>query len=454
MTGLIKYGAIAGVLCLAADAAWAQESTEALRKELLAMGGQMDATSGLLPAPAASVGALPALAPEPEPMMFDDSPTGSNTWLKTIKLSAFVDVGWTKNWNDPRTTLTNPGRMFDTSSNGFLFNMGEVMLEKVASSDSPAGIRLKMGMGKDAGFLASTENLGTSAQFDIVEGYVEYLAPIANGIDFKVGKMATLAGYEVIESKDNWSYSRSLLFTWAIPLTHTGVRATYAFIDQISLTLGYVNGWNMINDNNNGKTFEGQLNLNPTPWLNVIVNSYYGPELAQGAAVSGANSSGDQRYVVDVCATVSWTTWKFGINYDSGDDQQLGPANAKNPRGSPDNWGGVAVYVKDQLTRWYAPSIRAETFRDGTGGVSGFAGSTPGGPFNTGFTIDNAGAPEAGKIHLWEVTFSNEFRINDNLLFRLEFRHDRASKLVFQEGNDLKGRHGQDTIGAEAIFMF
>src|SRR5579862_6683932 len=449
MTGLIKYGAIGWMMsCLAAGAAWAQESTEDLRKELLAMGGQLDKTSGLIPSPEAP-GALAAFAPEP--MMFDDSPTGSNTWLKTIKLSAFVDVGYTKNLNDPRTTLTNPGRMFDTNSNGFLFNMGEVMLEKVASSDSPAGIRLKLGVGKDAGFLASTEGLGTSAQFDIVEGYVEYLAPIGNGIDFKVGKMATLAGYEVIESKDDWNYSRSLLFTWAIPLTHTGVRATYAFIDQISLTVGYVNGWNMIADNNNGKTFEGQLNLNPTSWLNLIVNSYVGPELAP---FGGANSSGSGRYVVDVCGTVSWNTWKFGVNWDSGRDEELGPPTAKDPRGSPDNWGGVAFYVKDQVVRWYAASIRAETFRDGTGGVTGFFAPGAGAPANTGFTIDNDGLTQAGKIHLWEVTFSNEFKINDNLLFRIEYRHDRASKDVFNEGNDLKGRHGQDTIGLEAIFMF
>jgi hypothetical protein len=453
MTALIKVGVIGCLLsCLAAGAAWAQESTEDLKLELLGAGGPGGSAGPSIVYEAIAPAGLAALAPEP---MFDDNPTGANVWLKTIKLSAFVDVGYTKNWNDPRLVLTNPGRMFDTHSNGFLFNMGEVMLEKVASADSPAGIRLKMGMGKDAGFLASTENLGTSAQFDIVEGYVEYLAPIANGIDFKVGKMATLAGYEVIESKDNWSYSRSLLFTWAIPLTHTGVRATYAFIDQISLTLGYVNGWNMIADNNNGKTFEGQLNLNPTSWLNVIVNSYYGPELAPPGTAGNINSSGDQRYVVDLCATVSVSTWKFGLNYDSGDDQQLGGApTAKNPRGTPDNWAGGAVYIKDQFTRWYAPSIRAEYFRDGKGGVSGFAASTPGGPANTGFTIDNDGLTQAGKIHLWEVTFENEFKINDNLIFRLEYRHDRASKRVFQEGLDTTGRHGQDTIGAEAIFMF
>ncbi|HLY76176.1 MAG TPA: porin [Planctomycetota bacterium] len=442
MTGLIKFGAIGWMMsCLAAGAAWGQDSNAELKKQLLALAGQGESSGLTLSyAPAVpTVFAAPVPEPTPEPM-FDDSPTGTNVWLKTIKLSGFADVGYTKNFNDPRGnpgSLTNPDRMFDTTSNGFLLNMAEVMLEKVASSDSPAGIRLKLGMGKDAGVLASTEGLGASPQFDIVEGYVEYLAPIGSGLDFKVGKMATLAGYEVIESKDNWSYSRSLLFTWAIPLTHTGVRATYTFMDQLNMTVGYVNGWNMINDNNNGKTFEGQLNANPWSWLNVIVNSYYGPELGTGLA----NSSGAQRYVVDACATVSYSTWKLGLNYDSGSDQELGPATAKDPRGSPDNWGGAAVYLKDQLTRWYAPSIRAEYFRDGTGGVTGFnVGNQPGKP--------------VGKVHLWEVTFSNEFRINDNLLFRAEYRHDRASKDMFEEGNDVQGRHGQDTIGLEAIFMF
>src|SRR5579872_2547483 len=154
MTGLTRLGATAGIMaCLAAGAAWAQESTEEIKKELLAKGGQGESVGlSLSAAPAAPTG-LAALAPTaPEPAAFDDNPTGANAWLKSIKLSGFADVSYTKNLNDPRTILTNPGRMFDTSSNGFLFNMGEVMLEKVASADSPAGIRLKLGFGKDAAF--------------------------------------------------------------------------------------------------------------------------------------------------------------------------------------------------------------------------------------------------------------------------------------------------------------
>ena len=41
-----------------------------------------------------------------------------------------------------------------------------------------------------------------------------------------IGKFVTSAGAEVIESKDNWNYSRSLLFAWAIPYYHFGPATT------------------------------------------------------------------------------------------------------------------------------------------------------------------------------------------------------------------------------------
>ena len=58
----------------------------------------------------------------------------------------------------------------------------------------------------------------------------------------------------MIETKDNWNYSRGLLFTYAIPFYHFGLRAKYAFNDKFALTGYLVNGWNNIVDNNTGKT--------------------------------------------------------------------------------------------------------------------------------------------------------------------------------------------------------
>jgi hypothetical protein len=402
--------------------------------------------AGVVP-PAAFAGLLPTTLSEPPAPAPDQAPdpTGSNQWLKSIKLSGFVDIAYTKNFNNPGNfpaagapapfppNTQNNARFFDTQGNSFLFNMGELMLEKVASADSVAGFRLKLGFGKDANTLSSTEGLGLSAQFDLVEGYAEFLMPVGSGLDFKIGKMATLAGYEVIESKDNWDYSRSLLFSWAIPLTHTGLRASYSFIDGIlSATLGVMNGWNMIADNNNGKTLEFQISANPFPWLAALFNLYTGEE-GQGNA-----SVGVHRFVLDGDITITWNEWKLGWNGDFGSDQG---ASIVPVAGRRDEWGGNALYLKYQATHWYAPSLRGEYFGDNGGGVTGFGiASNPAGPF-------------VGRMQIWEVTFENEVKINDNLLFRLEFRHDEANANIFLRGN-AAGKRYQDTVAFETIFMF
>ena len=46
------------------------------------------------------------------------------------------------------------------------------------------------------------------------------------------GKFVTSAGAEVIESKDNWNYSRSLLFAYAIPYWHFGAAHLDAGIED------------------------------------------------------------------------------------------------------------------------------------------------------------------------------------------------------------------------------
>src|SRR5260221_371771 len=59
-----------------------------------------------------------------------------------------------------------------------------------------------------------------------------------------MGKFVTFLGYEVIESPANLNFSRGLLFTNAIPLTHTGIYADYKFNDTVEVKLGIVDGWN------------------------------------------------------------------------------------------------------------------------------------------------------------------------------------------------------------------
>src|SRR5207244_956039 len=87
---------------------------------------------------------------------------------------------------------------------------------------------------------------GASGQFaaespykNIEEAYGSYMAPVGEGLQFDVGKFVTNAGAEVIEAKDDWNYTRSLLFQLAIPFYHTGVRMTFAPNSTISLMANY-----------------------------------------------------------------------------------------------------------------------------------------------------------------------------------------------------------------------
>jgi hypothetical protein len=422
--------------------AWGQDSTEELKREVETLKEKVQVLES-------RANAKPeAESPKPDPetavpislgreldFMQQADLTALNKWLKDIKLSGFVDASYTQNFNNPKSPQNNVDRSFDTQSNSFMFNMAELMLERVSTADSVAGFRLKIGAGHDANVLFASENWsGTGAapattSFDLVEGYVEFLAPIGRGLDFKIGKFATLAGYEVIEAKDDWNFSRSVLFTYAIPLTHTGIRATYSFIDQLSVTAGIVNGWNVVLDNNASKTLEFQVNATPFDWLSALVTAYYGAE-------QPANNSA-KRAVIDAVATVTWKDLKIGLNYDWGEDQ----AGGVFPLAVTNDWSGAALYLRYQLTRWFAPTLRLETFKDDKGGM-------------TGFTIANQGVTPVGGVTLNEATLSTDIKINDNLMFRLEYRHDHASKHIFLRNEDLNGKKEQDTMAGEVIFQF
>ena len=72
------------------------------------------------------------------------------------------------------------------------------------------------------------------------QAYLTAVLPVGAGLTVDVGKFVTHMGNEVIESKDNWNYSRSFLFAYAIPYYHTGIRLTYPLASTLSGTLDHL----------------------------------------------------------------------------------------------------------------------------------------------------------------------------------------------------------------------
>ena len=102
--------------------------------------------------------------------------------------------------------------------------------------------------GEDAKFLnRATLGAASAASTDENNVYIENAygilrMPYGNGIDLYFGRFVTLVGVEVIESKDNWSASRGLLFNFGMAFAHTGLRVSYDWNDKFSTTVGINNG--------------------------------------------------------------------------------------------------------------------------------------------------------------------------------------------------------------------
>src|SRR5882672_1523742 len=292
-----------------------QEQVKALQAEVSALKGAPSAApaSAALAAPSAPVAAAATSAPSAAP-----APTGLAALLGPTTLSGFVDTYYGYNSNQPAGRQTGL-RNFDINSGQFSLNMLELIADKAVDNTSRVGYHVSLGFGQAMNLVNSTEVgpgavPGTSiSNFDqyLKEGYIEYMAPVGKGLQINIGKFVTPAGAEVIESKDNWNYSRSLLFSWAIPYFHFGASAKYAFNSKFAVTGYVVNGWNNSIDNNTGKTVGFSAAWTPNAKFSVIETYLAGPEQT--------NDNGNWRQLTDTVVAYNPTAkLSFIANYDYG----------------------------------------------------------------------------------------------------------------------------------------
>jgi hypothetical protein len=179
-----------------------------------------------------------------------------------FQISGTVLTSYTQNFNNPYNNI-NQLRIFDTAANSFMANMAQVVFERPANASGSGmdrvGFRARLNFGTDARFSRARTNFqpgNDNTELDMQEMYAEYIAPIGNGLKIQAGKINTLIGYEVINAWENPNFSRSMMFGLSQAFTTTGIRFTYPFAKWATASIGLINGWDNIEDNNRGKSFE------------------------------------------------------------------------------------------------------------------------------------------------------------------------------------------------------
>lgn len=344
--------------------------------------------------------------PTPEP-----SPSPAASPAPSIDVSGFIDAYYMYDFNKVAPAL----RTFDVQHNAFSLSLAEIAFQKSPTTDSRAGFRADLDFGKTADIVASFEPEGSNGKEiykHIQQAYVSFLATPKLQLDF--GKYVTPIGAEVIESKDNWNYARSVLFGYAIPFYHTGLRATYTASDKVTLNAYLTNGWN-----NSSVIYKGEpgfavgATLKPDAKVTWILNDMFGPE----PTTANPDGGGPKRNLFDTTLTLTATpkvTLMANADYGSQGDTK---------------WWGVAAYAKYQATPTWAVVGRYEYLDDSKGGF---------------MTIGGKGQT---------LTVTSDHKLPGDMMLRLEYYLNLTKNPFFTDSDGVL-KKSQSTLTAGVVYAF
>ena len=432
----------------------------------------------------AAVASLSLADSAPEASAQDTKKMVQNNFVETaqkgIKLSGYVDAGYSYNFAgaNQNGSVVNSRVQSDSAQQGdFNLYAVKIALEKAMTSENKAqaGFRVDVMIGEDAKYLANPSVQSNSAQDSnylfLEQAYVQLRAPVGNGWDFKVGKFASILGYEVMERPANMNITYGLLYN-QFPFWYTGVLSSYKFDEYLDGKLGVANG---ANSDNNTTTSGGSDGVALLASLNVTApggnanwshnfeystaseNSTGNPETTTATTQNALPSNVGSTTAAGGAWTIiynSWGNWapkfandKLLLAFDTvlGNTAGANGYNSTNDPNTPNNttWWGASAYAKYQFNDWFSLASRGEYF-----GGDNLA------KIGNGLAANNQ---DAG-LSWWEYTITAGFNVIDNVLIRAEYRLDWGDNI---SGTNTGANAGQlnssgpaHYAGAEVVYSF
>ena len=345
-----------------------------------------------------------------------------------LSVNGYIDAGY--NWanRDLQAGAQGNGtalRTFDNQNNSFVLHQLGLTIAKQPKEGF--GGLVNFTVGSDAQVIhsfpePSVANNGllgaATSEFDVTQGYLSYSQGALTVIG---GKFTTLAGTEVIASTGNNNISRSILFG-AIPFTHTGVRASYAPSDTVTIYGGLNNGWDQMQDANRQKTLELGATFNPVKPLTMTLSGYFGNE-NQGPGGFGTGPNGERDLIDFVLNYIASNSLSFG--------GEILTFKQDIPGGTSAKYQGLALYGSSMLNQQWRASVRGEYFDDKDG-------------FRYGTTTG---------VKYYEATLTLAYLPTKDVELRTEVRGDKAKEAVYQD-SDGSQKKSLLTFGLQGLYKF
>ena len=264
-----------------------------------------------------------------------------------ITMSGYIDTAYSHASKNIEGTSATAGRVFDAQNNSFVLHQVGLTIAK-QPKEGFGGV-VNVTAGKDAEVINAADGTGSST-FNLTQAFAQYAT---GNLTVIAGKYTTLQGTEVIASPSDVNFSRSLLF-FGEPVTHTGIRGTYAISDKISLIAGVNNGIaSSAKDTNKGKTLELGAVLTPIKPLSIGIYDLNGKEDIGGGLSDTRNSFN----IVASYTVIDPLT--IGLEYLRVSQKELGASSQK--------YSGEALYVTYMITPKWRVAVRGEIMKDADG---------------------------------------------------------------------------------------
>jgi hypothetical protein len=342
---------------------------------------------------------------------------------KTLAISGYLTASYT--YSNGHTGPAIVGRFYDRFQNEIDINAANVVFDLAPATDKvDAGFKAEFLFGQNA---AVTKSLGLDLgqNADLIQGYAILNLPLRGEgkyVQFRVGKMATLMGFEVIEDVLNPNLSVANQFVYLENFTNTGLRVDVKPSDAIDFQVAVFNGWDVVEDNNTRKSFMGRVGIAATPTTSVGLLGFFGPEQADATT---------NRYGAEVLLAQKLAGGRAALYLqgDYGEDEDV-VAPGENAK-----WWGLGLWGTYDLTPKVGLALRGDYIDDSDGartsGVFGF-------PANSEHTFGSA-------------TATLNIRAFPGALIRPEVRYDRSNMEVYGEDDPSKN---QVSFGLGASYIF